>query len=65
MDKLITSPIAVLANVYFDNAVDPNGVIGVAQATTSSINIGIAQEAATTSDLTVLVSNFNSNGPVT
>ena len=65
IDKLITSPIAINANVYFDNAVDPNGVIGVAEATTSSVNIGIAEEAATTSDTTVLVSNFNSNGPVT
>ncbi len=65
LDKLITSPIAINANVYFDNAVDPNGVIGVAEATTSSVNIGIAEEAATTSDTTVLVSNFDSNGPIT
>lgn len=65
LDKNTGSPVAINEKVFYDNAVDANGVIGTAETTTSgAVTIGITEEAATTSDATVLVSLYDAVGPV-
>lgn len=53
---------AVNDTVYFDSVIDGDAVIDAGQATTNARQIGIAEGAATTSDATVLVSGFRSQG---
>lgn len=54
---------AINDTIYFDSVIDADGVIDAGQATTNARQVGICETAATTTDATVLVSGFNSQGP--
>lgn len=53
------------AAVFYDPAVDANGLISAANATTSTFIVGLVETAATTSATTVSVATFHGGTPDT